>query len=90
MMVNLYPFTYFVLQFSDGEFECVLLSEEIFSNIILAKSFALAGFPFEKNDVPVVMDQKSNMHYYHPRHRVWYKNLSEERLRRLFPWLVPS
>ena len=90
MIRILYPYDFYVLQFFDGKFFLVLITKEFFSSLSIAKARILSGFGFGNNDVPVVMDGKCNLLYFHPKHRVWYKNPTDSQLEKLFPWLVPS
>ena len=87
---SVYPFDFFVLQYNDGAFECVNITCGNFSGLSIAKIYALTSFDFSDVDVPVIMDAKSVMHYYHPVYKTWYKNLKDCQLRLFFPWLVSS
>ena len=87
---SIYPFDFFVLQYNDGEFECVQATCDNFSSIAIAKEYALTLFDGSELDVPVVMDSRSILHYYHPKYKTWYKNLKDVQLRIMFPWLVSS
>ena len=85
----LYNFKFYVLTFNDGDFELQLLSEGEFPDSGLAKCHALSVlYNFGKLDVPVV-SMGDWFYFYHPRYRKWYDNLTDERMRRLFPWMVP-
>ena len=83
------PFRFFVLLFDNNKFEYVLITEEFFVGLDLAKIKVLYSFSFSETDVPVIMDHNYNFYYYHFGNERWYKNCSEEQLKALFPYLVP-
>ena len=87
---NFFPFDFFVLQYVDGKFFNVLITSGYFVGTDIAKAFMLSNPALTIDDVPVIMDYKGNFIYYHPRHRVWYKNLTDVQIVKLFYWLVPS
>jgi hypothetical protein len=90
MTRNFYPYDFFTLQYISGKFFLVLVTREYFVSSSVAKARALSGFGFGNNDVPVIFDKDSNFLYFHPKQRVWYRNLNDSQLLKLFPWLVPS
>ena len=84
------PYSFFVLTYTCGQFVLVLVTEEKHFSLQLAKTRILYNFGFGENDVPVIMDANGCLHYYHPKQRVWYKNLKDVLIPKVFPWLVPS
>lgn len=87
---NFFPFDFFVLQYTDGRFYNVLITQGYYVGVNIAKVHILSAYSFSIDDVPVIMDHKGNFLYYHPRQRVWYKNLTEVQMSKIFSWLVPS
>ena len=63
---NIGPYDFFVLTYTDGEFEAVAVSKGNFSSLSLAKVYALSALGFGETDVPIIMDRHSVMHFYHP------------------------
>ena len=88
----LYKYKFYVLTYNGESFELILLSEDSFSDLGLAKCHALSSmYNFDKLTVPVISSGYDKFfHFYHPRYRRWYDNLKDEHLVRLFPWLVPG
>ena len=86
----LYLFKFYSLIYDSEGFGCVLLSENKLKNLRLAKIHCLSSYNFGKDFVPVISMDDRIFYFYHPRHRVWYTDLSVERLYKLFSFLVPS
>ncbi len=85
-----FPFEFFVLQHVDGKFFNVLITRDYFVGTNIAKAYILSNPALSRDDVPVIMDHKCNFLYYHPHQRVWYKNLTDVQISKIFHWLVPS
>lgn len=88
MTINYGRYDFYVLMYDGEEFEAVDVTTGYFSSLCIAKTYALSLFSGDESAVPVLCDSAGHFHYYHPKFGVWYKQLTDEQLKRYFPFLI--
>lgn len=68
-----------------NHFDTVYVTEIKCSGMAVVKY--VAPLKVGLDEVAVVFDDK-DVYYYHPKYRRWYKNLSNESLKKYFYWLI--
>ncbi len=70
-----------------NSFSTVFFKKVQATAISVVKGFA--PYIVGKDNIAVIQNTNGDMYYYHPKYHRWYKNLSENSLRKYFSWLFP-